>query len=87
MAGTTTVVFHSIMWQYLPRAEKKAVAATITGLGERATPEAPVAWLTFEPHKPDPATGAALGVTLWPGGDRRTLARCGYHGDPVAWHA
>lgn len=84
-AGTTTIVFHSIMWQYLPREEKKAVAATLAALGERATPDAPVAWLTFEPHKADPSKGAELGVTIWPGGERRVLAMCGYHGDPVAW--
>ena len=86
-AGTTTVVFHSIMWQYLPREEKKAVVATLRALGARATPDAPVAWLTFEPHKPDPAKGAELGVTLWPGGERRVLAMCGDHGDPVSWQA
>ena len=84
-AGTTTVLFHSIMWQYLPREEKKAVLAIVHAAGETATPDAPLAWLSFEPHRADPARGAELGVTLWPGGERRVLAMCGYHGDPVVW--
>jgi len=82
--GVTTVVFHSIMWQYMPRGERRRVRQLINEAGERASEEAPLARLTFEPHK-DPLAGAELGLTIWPGGQRRPLALCGYHGNPVRW--
>jgi hypothetical protein len=85
--GVATVVFHSIVMQYLPSADRRCVFDTIRRAGARATDEAPLAWLSFEPHLPDPPSGAELGLTIWPGGERRALALCGYHGDPVRWGA
>lgn len=84
--GVTTVVFHSIVLQYLPSDQRRLVRDRVRAAGERATPDAPLAWLTFEPHR-DPDRGAELGLTIWPGGERRALALCGYHGDPVRWLA
>jgi hypothetical protein len=75
--GVAIVVFHSIVMQYLPAAERERF--------ERALEAAPgtVAWLRMEPA--DDLTEVRL--TLWPGGEERLLARAGYHGDPVEWLA
>jgi hypothetical protein len=75
--GVVSVVFHSIVMQYLPAAERERF--------ERALRAAtgPLAWLRMEP-----AGGLTdVRLTLWPGGEERLLARAGYHGDPVEWLA
>lgn len=83
--GTTTVIFHSIVWQYLPLAEQEAVEVAVVSAGPRATADAPLVWLRFEPHATRPEVGVDLRARTWPGGDDRRLAICGYHGDPVRW--
>jgi hypothetical protein len=60
------------------------VRRIVDGAGARATPAAPLAWLRYEPHR-EPYLGAELRLTSWPGGEDRSLALCGYHGDPVEW--
>ncbi len=77
--GQATVVYHSIVSQYLSDAEREALFDTIRTAGERATPKAPLAWLRMEPAD----DRADLELTLWPGGEERHLARVGYHGNPV----
>jgi hypothetical protein len=74
--GTATVVFHSIVMQYLPAAERERF--------EEALEAAPgtVAWLRMEPADDD-----LTDVRLALGGEDRLLARAGYHGDPVEWSA
>jgi hypothetical protein len=82
-AGVATVLYHSIMWQYLPAATQAAVMASLEGAGRRAAPDAPLAWLRFElvmPEKPP-----ELHLTLWPGGRSRTLAVAQPHGASVDW--
>jgi hypothetical protein len=73
--GTATVVFHSIVMQYLPEAERQRF--------ERAVESAPgvVAWLRMEP------AGQMADVRLTLGGEERRLARAGYPGDPLEWLA
>lgn len=77
--GLATVVFHSIVMQYLGEEERRRFAALLVAAGERATPQAPLAWLRMEPE------GELAGVRLatWPGGEDRLIARAGYHGTPV----
>jgi len=77
--GQATVIYHSIVSQYLSDAERDALFATIRAAGERAGAEAPLAWLRMEPAD----DRAELDLTLWPGGEDRQLARVGYHGSPV----
>jgi hypothetical protein len=85
VAGAATVVYHSIVWQYLPEATRDGIVAALDAAGAAATPEAPVAWLRMEPGA-DPTKAAELRVQRWPGGDDVLLARTGYHGHPV-WAA
>jgi hypothetical protein len=77
--GQATVIYHSIVSQYLSDEERARLFETIRAAGERATAEAPLAWLRMEPAD----DRANLDLTLWPGGEDRRLARVGYHGTPV----
>jgi len=80
--GMATVLYHSIVWQYLPRATRHAVKAALHAAGSRATRQAPLAWLRMEPGA-QPALGADIRLTQWPSGEERAIARTGYHGAPV----
>ncbi|HYQ78540.1 MAG TPA: DUF2332 family protein [Solirubrobacterales bacterium] len=77
--GVATVVFHSIVMQYLPAAERQRFEDLMLAAGERATVSAPLAWLRMEPA----GEYAEVRLTFWPGGEERLLAGAGYHGDPV----
>jgi hypothetical protein len=81
--GVATVVVHSIVWQYVPRASRDRLRAALRDAGARATPDAPLAWLRMEPAGPV----ADLRLTSWPGGDEVVLGTAGYHGVPVHWGA
>ena len=79
--GTATVVYHSIVLQYLPRPTFERMRSAIEAAGARATADAPVCWLRMEP------AGEVADVRLrsWPGGAETVLATTGYHGPPVTW--
>lgn len=81
--GVATVVVHSIVWQYVARESRDRMRAALRRAGARATPDAPVAWLRFEPAGPV----GDLRLTWWPGGDETVLATAEYHGIPVYWGA
>jgi hypothetical protein len=85
-AGTARVLFHSIMWQYLPDATKQAITSTLLKAGATAMRESPIAWLRMEPLDTRDSH-ATLSLTLWPGGGTRRLARCDYHGRWIEWLA
>jgi len=74
-----TVVYHSIVSQYLSDEEREAFFGNVEAAGARASAEAPLAWLRMEPRD----DRADLHLTTWPGGEERHLARVGYHGTPV----
>jgi len=77
--GQATVLYHSIVSQYLSDEERETFFGHVTAAGERASADAPLAWLRMEPVD----DRADLELTLWPGGETRRLARVGYHGSPV----
>lgn len=77
--GQATAIYHSIVSQYLNDEERSRLFETIRAAGERATLDAPLAWLRMEPAD----DRANLDLTLWPGGEDHHLARVGYHGTPV----
>lgn len=83
-AGTATVLYHSIFWQYLPPEVRDALEATILEIGAAATPEAPFAWLRMEPPMNNLAI-VELRLTLSPGGEDRLLAQVHPHGAWVEW--
>jgi hypothetical protein len=83
VSGAATVLFHSIVWQYLPRETRDRVAAAIARGGRRAAPDSPLAWLRMEPAAD--RAHAELRLTLRPGADERLLAHADYHGRWVRW--
>jgi len=80
-----TVVFHSVVWSYLADDERAAVGSTLWAAGERAGPDAPLAWLRLEGAPTMDHT--ELRLTTWPGGGEQFLARASYHIGPVNWFA
>lgn len=78
-----TVVFHSIVFQYLSVAGRTALLEVLDDAGRRATHEAPLAWLRMEPG----GDRAETRVTVWPSGSTDLLATSSFHGPPVAWLA
>jgi len=81
VSGVATVVFHSIVMQYLGAGERTAVEELFVEAGSRATAVAPLARLAMEPA----GEMADVRLTMWPGGRERLIARTGYHGRPVIW--
>ncbi|MGH7965928.1 MAG: DUF2332 family protein, partial [Candidatus Binatia bacterium] len=79
--GRATVVFHSIVMQYLTEAGRERVRQALEQAGKSATAAAPLAWLRMEPD----GTYAEVRLTSWPGGEERLIATAGYHGQPVQW--
>lgn len=84
--GVATVVFHSIVWQYLPDATKDAVRAALHDAGARADGDRPLHWLRMEPATREHAD---LRLTTWgrgaADGEDEVLAHVGYHGAGVRW--
>lgn len=85
--GTTTVIWHSVMWQYLDPSERAAVERRIDELGAAATADKRLAHLSMEPRRRRPDADFSFLVTLrgWPGGDERVLGEAAPHGVPVRW--
>lgn len=81
--GAATVLYHSIMWQYLPEATQQGILALLRAAAAAATPQAPLAWLRFE--MPPGGGPAELRLTLWPGGAERRLATAHPHGQRIDW--
>lgn len=82
--GEAFVLFHSIMWQYMPPASQEGVRTALENAGAHASDGAPLAWLRMEPLQAG-AKHATLSLTMWPGGETRELAHCDYHGRWIEW--
>jgi hypothetical protein len=82
-----TVVYHSVFLQYPPREKRHAIIAAIEAAGERATPEAPLCWLRYEPEAmfggPRDSIRFRLDMLTWPGAERRVLAYTDGHASSV----
>lgn len=79
--GVITVVMHSAVVQYLERRERSAVDAVIRAAAGRATREAPLARLSFEPGR----RNFALRLEVHPAGLSLTLADAHPHGAWAEW--
>jgi hypothetical protein len=80
-SGYATVVYHSIVLQYLSEDDFDRVGQAITTAGRAANPGAPLAWLRMEPGGEE----AHVRLTMWPEGRERLVATCSYHGAAVRW--
>lgn len=87
-AGQLTVLWHSVMWQYVPADQQARVRDHLAGLGARATATAPLAHLYAEPVRRTPGADREFLVCLerWPGGgEREVLGQMAPHGLPTTW--
>lgn len=85
--GLATVVFHSIVSQYLEADGRTRLASVLRGAASRARADAPLAWLRFEPTRLEGGGRFLVHLTTWPGGEERLLAEAHPHGPPVDWLA
>jgi len=80
-AGTTRVLMHSIVWQYIPSEQKTRVIAAMKAAGARATSDKSLAWIALEANRT--VHYHELSVQYWPGGEARVqLGTAHAHG---AW--
>ena len=82
--GEWRVIFHSMVLQYLPPAERDAIAAIIGDAGARADNARPLAWIGYE--WTECRSEVRLMLTCWPGGTTRHLATCHPYGAWIHWH-
>jgi hypothetical protein len=78
-----TVVYHSIVWQYLGDSTKAQVLDALAARGRQANSNSPLCWLRMEPAS-EPRH-AELRLTVWPSGAERLLARTDFHGRWIEW--
>eukprot|EP01037_Dinobryon_pediforme_P015580 gene15582-15727_t len=83
-ADTTRVIFHSIVWQYLPEATRAAITAGIEAAGARADATRRLAWVRLETNRT--TFRHELTVRYWPGGaEPVVLGTAHAHGAWVEW--
>lgn len=85
--GCTTVLYHSIAWEYFPDETKARISSAVTAAGQQADAGSPLAWLRLEPPAGSGPGGGQpeLRLTLWPGGCDQLLAQAHTHGPPITW--
>jgi hypothetical protein len=86
--GHLTVLWHSVMWQYVPRPQQARVTARLDELGRTASEEAPLVHLYAEPTRRTAEEEHRFWVwaRTWPGpGEPDVLGRMAAHGLPVTW--
>lgn len=78
-----TVVFHSIVWQYLGPDVQRRFRQALEDAAITATPEKPLIWARMEPA----GKVADVRVTMWRGDEPEEyrLAEIGYHGQDMNW--
>jgi hypothetical protein len=82
--GETSVLFHSVMWMYVPETERERIHALMEESGARANDDAPLAWLRMEGANFD---CCEIKLRTWPRGEDQLLGTCHYHGAWVEWRA
>lgn len=82
-----TLIFHTIVWQYLPGEARARAENAIRAAGRTAGKDRPLSWLRFEADGNGP--GGGVFVTDWAGasydGVTRLVGRGDFHGRWVAW--
>jgi hypothetical protein len=84
--GVTRVLFHSVMWQYLPDETQARIEDAMDAAGEQADDQRPLAWIALETNRETFAH--ELRVRHWPGGQEAVhLSTAHPHGAWVEWLA
>ena len=83
--GVARMLYHTIVWQYLPEATKARISAAFEKAGAEASDASPLVWFRFENDAGANGDGGLMEMTLWPGGKTRVLGRADFHGRWVRW--
>ena len=84
-AGVTRVLFHTVMWQYLPEPTRARIREAMERAGAAATAEKPLAWIRVETNRQTFRHEAR--VRCWPEGeDWVQLGEAHPHGAWVEWY-
>jgi len=78
--GSVTVLYHTVVWQYLPVTTRQRITNHMHTIGQNSSADAPLAWLRTEPVTVNSHFHFAVKLTLWPGGTERIIAECHSHG-------
>lgn len=81
--GVVKLLFHSIVWGYMPDTVQHRIKQAIEKVARLATSSAPVAWLRIEPDGNNPY--AAVTLTLHPTGETRVIGHADFHGRFTHW--
>jgi hypothetical protein len=82
--GTTRMLMHSIVWQYVPADQQDRVTAAMEAAGAEATVDAPLAWVSVEADRT--VHRHNLKVRYWPGGEEATQLTWSHaHGADIEW--
>ena len=85
-AGTLTVVWHSVVWQYVAAVDQQRLTAVLDRAAAAASDDAPFARLSFEPVRSGDVIAFELTLRSWPGdGAPVVLGRGDAHGTPFTW--
>ncbi|MEZ5971448.1 MAG: DUF2332 family protein [Hyphomonadaceae bacterium] len=72
-----TIVYHSVFFQYPPRAAREAIVSAIMGAAANASERAPLAWVRLEPEAitdgVENSPRMVIDITTWPGAKRRII--------------
>lgn len=83
-ADCTRVIYHSIVWQYLPEATQSAITASLTAAAAHANASRRLAWVRLETNRQ--TLRHELCVCVWPGhGEPVVLGTAHAHGAWVEW--
>jgi hypothetical protein len=77
--GGPSIVWHSIVWQYIPTGVRWRITEVMERAGEAATAAEPLGWARYEPDEWD-RRRAAVWLRTWPHGGDRLVAHVDYHG-------
>lgn len=76
--GTTRVLMHSVVWQYLPEPVAERIRAAMANAGAKADAARPLAWVAMEPDRA--LAEQVVSIRCWPGDNaRRIIATCHAH--------
>ena len=82
--GTTRMLMHSIVWQYVPEDQQARVTAAMEAAGALATSERPLAWVALEANRVMHVH--EMVVRFWPGGAAgEIVTRAHPHGAWIGW--
>ncbi|HEY8372447.1 MAG TPA: DUF2332 domain-containing protein [Pseudonocardiaceae bacterium] len=84
--GVLTVVWHSVVWQYVSPADRARGREVVAAAAARATHDAPLALLVYESRRAESGGYRFdLLLRLWPAGLSLRLGSGGGHGTPFTW--